>query len=80
MESILTSLSLPKNLEIKIKKLAKSRGQPKSKLIQEALFQYVQRQELEEIERKMQQKARQLGIESDEDVVEMIHELRKSKS
>ena len=79
MENVLTSLSLTKDLEKKIKDLAQRRGQTKNSLIQEALRDFILRQELEPIERKMQAKARASGVETDEDVVELIHEVRRQK-
>lgn len=79
MENIASSISLPSELEEKIKRLARERGQTKNSLIQEAMRQFIEKKEIEEIERKMQAKARTLGIESDEDVVELIHHLREEK-
>lgn len=79
METISSSVSLTQDLEEKVKALAKARGQTKNGLIQEALRQYVLRQELEPIEKKMQARARAIGIESDEDVVALVHETRRRK-
>jgi predicted transcriptional regulator len=77
MENIASSISLPRDLELKLKDLAKNRGKSKNSLIQEALREYIERREIELIERKMQAKARSLGIESEEDVVALVRDLRK---
>ncbi|MBI2982469.1 MAG: ribbon-helix-helix protein, CopG family [Deltaproteobacteria bacterium] len=76
MENIVTSLSLPRDMEEKLREFARLRGQTKSRLIQEALRDYLQRKEIEPIEQKMQAKARAMGIESDDDVVALIHKVR----
>lgn len=80
MENILTSISIPRDMDSKIKHLAKSAGRTKNSVIQDALNLYLQKQDLREIERELQAKARALGIESDEDVVGMIHQHRKSQN
>lgn len=79
MENMVSSISLPRSLEEKIREFAKKRGQTKSSLIQEAIRDYLQRVEIEPIERKMQARARAMGIESDEDVVDLIHEVRQRR-
>jgi predicted transcriptional regulator len=77
MENVVSTVSFPQDLERKLKELAKTRGQPKNRLIQEAVQEYIERREVEVIERKMQAKARSLGIESEEDVAELIRSVRK---
>ncbi len=80
MDSIVSTIALSHDLELQLKKVARQRGQTKTSLIQEAVREFLARQELTVIERKMQAKARSLGIESDEDVVSMIHEVRRKPS
>lgn len=77
MENIITSVVLPRSLEQRLKSYAQKRGKTKSGLIQEALWDYLERRDIEPIERKLQAKARSMGIESDADVVHLIHEARK---
>jgi predicted transcriptional regulator len=77
MENIVSTVSFPQDLERKLKELAKNRGQPKNRLIQEAVQEYIERREIEVIERKVQAKARSLGIESEQDVAELVRSVRK---
>ncbi len=77
MENIVSTVSFPRDLELKLKELAKNRGKPKNSLIQEAVREYIERREIELIERKMQAKARSLGIESEEDVAALVRSVRK---
>ena len=74
---MITTISLSKETDGKIRNLAKKMGQTKSSLIQQALRDFLQRKELEEVERKMQVRARAMGIETDDDVVALIQEVRK---
>lgn len=76
MENTVTSLSLPRELDEKLRQIAKRQGRPKSRLIQEALRDFLARKEIELIEQKMQAQARVLGIESDDDVVRLVHQIR----
>lgn len=79
MQTTASTISIPKDMDLKIRELASERGQTKNGLIQEALRYYLARLELEDVERKMQAKARALGITSDDDVVDMIHQARKKE-
>jgi len=80
MESKMTSLNLPVVLDEQIKKLAQDQGESKSSIIQEALRQYISRQHLFALEQKMQAKARQLKLESEDDVVSLIHKRRQART
>lgn len=77
MENIITSVSLPGELGKQLKQAAQESGETKSALIARALRDYLARQELLKIECKLQAQARVLGLKSEDDVVEMIHELRR---
>ncbi|MCE9624694.1 MAG: ribbon-helix-helix domain-containing protein [Deltaproteobacteria bacterium] len=77
MENIVSTISFPRELEQKLKEFAKSRGKPKNSLIQEAVREYLERREIELIERKLQARGRSLGIESEEDVVDLVRKVRK---
>ncbi len=77
MENIVSTVSIPQDLEQKLKAFAKNRGQSKNSLIQEAVREYLERREIEIIEKKLQAKARSLGIGSEEDVVTLVRDVRK---
>jgi len=80
MESILSSLSLPEDLDQKLKKVAQNRGQTKNGLVLEALRRYLDHLEIYEVEKKLQAKARLLGIENDDDVTALVKKFRSSGS
>lgn len=77
MENVVRSISLPRAVDEKVKAFARKQGQTRSRLIHEALLNYLQRKEIVAIEQKMQARARSMGIETDEDVVSLIHEVRE---
>jgi len=79
MENIVSTISFPKDLEQKLKELSKNRGQSKNSLIQEAVREFIERREIEQIEKKMQAKARNLSIESEEDVASLVRDVRKRR-
>lgn len=77
MENIVSTISFPKDLEQKLKEISKHRGQSKNSLIQEAVREFIERRDIEQIEGKMQAKARSLGIESEADVSSLVRDIRK---
>ena len=77
METIQSSLSLAKKLDQQLRQLAKERGQTKNGLIQGAIRDYIQRIDRIELERRMQAQARAMGINTEDDVVELIHSVRR---
>lgn len=80
METVQSSLSLTKTLDEKVRALAKERGQTKNGLLQEAIREYIEKKELLTLQKKLQAQARAMGINSEDDVVEMIHEMRRAHS
>jgi len=79
MENIQTSLTLPPQLDESLRNLAQQKGQTKNSLIQQAIMDYLERQSILNIEKKLQAQARLMGIESEEDVVRLTREIRRSK-
>lgn len=79
MENIQTSLTLPPQLDLSLRHLARQKGQTKNSLIQQAVSDYVERQAILGMEKKLQAQARLMGIESEEDVVELIREVRNAQ-
>ena len=80
METVQSSLSLTKTLDEKVRALAKERGQTKNSLLQEAIRTYIERIDRIELEGKMQAIARSMGLNTEDDVVEFIHSVRKEKA
>jgi CopG family transcriptional regulator/antitoxin EndoAI len=70
------SLSVPPEMEKKIKTLMKEEGRTRSELIREALRRYVEEQEWKKIYRYGEMKAREKGI-TEEQVEEIINAHRK---
>lgn len=79
MENIQSSLTLPPQLDESLRHLARQKGQTKNSLIQQAVSDYVERQAVLDMEKKLQAQARSMGIESEEDVVGLIREVRNAQ-
>ena len=79
MENVVSTLSLPKDLEKKVREYAKKNGQTKSGFIRQALTRYIDRQEIADTQRELQAKARAMGIRTEDDVVKLIHDFRREQ-
>lgn len=80
MNSIASSITLVPDIDRRLREIAKATGQSRNAIIQQALRDYFRGSLIAEIELKMQARARALGIESDEDVVALVREVRGAKS
>jgi len=68
----LVTISIPSRMEEKINELIKKEGTTKSELIREALRQYIEEKELEELVKYGRKKAIEKGVTEDqiEDIVD----------
>jgi len=68
----LVTISIPSRMEEKINELIKKEGTTKSELIREALRQYIEEKELEELVKYGKKKAIEKGVTEDqiEDIVD----------
>ena len=73
------SITLPPKLLREAKRLAKKEGRTRSELFREALRRYIAEQSLRELQLYGAQKAKKLGIESDEDILGLIEEYREER-
>jgi len=75
-KAAITSLSLPASLERELIKEAKAEHRTKSGLIQEAIRYYLESKRWKRLQRETAERARQLGIRSEDDVEELIDSIR----
>ena len=74
-------ISLPSNIVREIDRLAKQEKVTMDKIMIKALNQYIQNHEIwQQIFEKGEKWAKELGIESEDDVDDLIHEFRKEQS
>lgn len=71
-----TSISLPVPLERELMKEAKAEHRTKSGLIQEAIRFYLESKRWKKLQRETAERARQLGIRSEDDVEDLIDSIR----
>lgn len=71
-----TSISLPYPLRKELEKEAKTEHRTKSGLIQEAIRYYLEAKRWKKLQRETAERARQLGIRSEEDVETLIDSIR----
>ena len=72
-------MALSPELDRQLRVEAEATGQSRNAIIQLALRDYLRQRRLDDIELKMQARARILGIESDADVVELVRQTRSGK-
>lgn len=75
-KSSTTSISLPLLLEKELEKEAKAEHRTKSGLIQEAIRYYLENKRWKKLQRETAERARQLGIRSEDDVEDLIDSIR----
>jgi metal-responsive CopG/Arc/MetJ family transcriptional regulator len=71
-----TSISLPVPLERELMKEAKVEHRTKSGLIQEAIRFYLESKRWKKLQRETAERARRLGIRSEDDVEDLIDSIR----
>lgn len=80
MENVSKSISISKDIDERLRSVARETGQTKNSLIQQALREFIENREILAIEKELQAKARALGIQTEDDVVDLIHDYRKNKN
>lgn len=80
MENVSKSISISKEIDERLRSVARETGQTKNSLIQQALREFIENREILAIEKELQAKARALGIQTEDDVVDLIHDYRKNKN
>ena len=71
-----TSISLPALLQKELEKEAKAEHRTRSGLIQEAIRYYLETKRWKKLQRETAERARQLGIRSEEDVENLVDSIR----
>ncbi len=66
------SVSLPENISEELDKFAKNTGRNKSDIVKESLSLFLWEMKLKAVQKKLGQKAKKLGIVSEEDVFKAI--------
>lgn len=74
------TLSMPEEIYEQAKEVAKEEGRTRSELFREALRQYVDAKKWRRLQRETAERARSLGITSEDDVERIIGELREQTS
>lgn len=75
-DSINTSISLPAALEKELSQEAKKEKRTKSGLIQEAIRFYLENKRWKKLQQDISYRAAKAGIRSEEDVEEIVDEIR----
>ncbi len=73
------TISLPPEMLEQIERIMKEEGRTKSELLREAIRCYVEDREWERLKRYAEQKARERGITTEEQVNELIHARRRGQ-
>ncbi len=73
------SFTFPTEMIKEIKQLAEKERKTRSQLIRDALEQYMQAKKWRNIQKKMAIRARAIGITSEENIEQLIHEYRGVK-
>lgn len=76
MQSFTMSVSLPKTLKKEMDHICRDEHRSKSGLVQEALRHYVEMKKWSRLQREISVKARKLGIVSEDDVEDLVDEVR----
>jgi metal-responsive CopG/Arc/MetJ family transcriptional regulator len=74
--AIKASITLPKNLEAQLRRIAKKEHRSLSGLLQEAARSYLNIRRWEELQRDFALRAARLGLRTEDDVNDQIHDLR----
>jgi hypothetical protein len=71
------SITLPPELEVELRKRAKSKNRGLSEILQEASRFYLKIKQFEELQEKLSSNARSKGIIDENDVDNLVHKSRK---
>lgn len=71
------NISIPEDFFKEAEELAKEENRTRSELYREALRQYIETRRWQKLQRETAERARKLGITSEEDVERIISEVRK---
>lgn len=71
------NVSMPEEFFKQAEKLAKEENRTRSELYREAIRQYIETRRWQKLQRESAERARRLGITSEEDVERIISEVRK---
>jgi len=74
------NVSMPEEFFKQVEKLAKEENRTRSELYREALRQYVETRRWQKLQRETAERARKLGITSEEDVERIISDIRKKET
>jgi predicted transcriptional regulator len=72
------SVTIPVELAEKLSKMQDERKKNYSSIVTEALNQYILKEEIADIRKSMSASAMKAGIFTEEDVIKVVHEVRKS--
>jgi predicted transcriptional regulator len=76
-KTVTSSVSLPADLARELARIARLEHRTKSGLIQEALRHYLEARQWRALQRDIQARARQLGLESEDDVERLLDDVRE---
>lgn len=74
------NISMPEKFFKQAEKLAKEENRTRSELYREAIRQYIEARRWQKLQRESAERARRLGVTSEEDVEKVIDELRQKKT
>jgi len=74
------NISMPEEFFRQAEKLAREENRTRSELYREALRQYIETRQWQKLQRETAERARKLGITSEEDVEGIIAEVRKKET
>ncbi|HNZ30160.1 MAG: hypothetical protein BWY84_00206 [Candidatus Aerophobetes bacterium ADurb.Bin490] len=73
------SITIPGELTEKLHKISKAENKSVSFVISEAVMSYCGKKELEEARAEFSERARKMGVVSEEDIDRVIHEYRQER-
>ncbi len=71
------NISMPAELFGQADRLAKAENRTRSELYREAMRQYIEAKRFQKLQRETAERARKLGITSEEDIERIINEVRR---
>lgn len=76
-KSFITSISFPKAIAEEIEEVAKKEQKTKSGVVQDAVRQYLELRKWQKAQIELSARARKMGISSEEDIEELVDEVRR---
>lgn len=74
------NISMPEEFFRQAERIAKEENRTRSELYREALRQYIETRQWQKLQRESAERARELGITSEEDIERIIAEVRKKET